>query len=135
MGFVKSTAAYVGRNANKAWTFMHSTPVGSSYARWMVAGAAMGGIRGLADNIVGEDRVSVLGGILHGAMLGGAARGAMHLWSARGSLASRLSRYGGSSARSAMRARGGYGLRRTQSISARARRRPGWVGDLGNDYY
>lgn len=81
---IKKVAASLAKNARNSVALLHSTPIGASYARWMAAGAVIGGIRGLSDNIVGQDRVSVLGGALQGAMMGGAARGVGHLWSMRG---------------------------------------------------
>jgi hypothetical protein len=43
-----------------------------SIARYAAVGAGLGAIRGAGDNIIGEDRVSVLGGAMQGAItLGG----------------------------------------------------------------
>ena len=64
--------------------------IGKSYARWAAVGAGIGAVRGIGDNIVGEDRVSVLGGMIQGAMLGAAARGARSMWS--GDISSRAAR-------------------------------------------
>jgi hypothetical protein len=43
----------------------------SRYAAW---GAGLGAIRGATDNIIGEDRTSVLGGALQGAIMFGGLR-------------------------------------------------------------
>jgi hypothetical protein len=50
------------------------------YARYAAMGAGLGAIRGAADNIVGEDRVSILGGAIQGAVYGAAFRGGKSLW-------------------------------------------------------
>lgn len=51
-----------------------------NYAKWMAIGAGVGAVRGAADNIVGEDRVSIFGGAIQGAFLGAGARGMKSLW-------------------------------------------------------
>lgn len=82
----KKAMAWLRPNAAKAWNFMHSTPTGASFTRWAAAGAVVGGVRGLADNIVGEDRVSVLGGMIQGAIMGAGVRGIGHGWRNRGKI-------------------------------------------------
>jgi hypothetical protein len=76
--FVKSARAYLPKNgAVSAWM---SSKAGRGYARYAAMGAGLGAIRGAADNIVGEDRVSILGGAMQGAVYGAAFRGGKSLW-------------------------------------------------------
>lgn len=53
---------------------------GQRFARYAAIGAGIGGIRGLADNFIGQDRVSVLGGAITGGMYGGAFWAGMGGW-------------------------------------------------------
>lgn len=78
--FAKNWRSYIPKNASIAAAM--ATRTGRSYARWAAFGAGMGAIRGLADNIVGEDRVSVMGGMMQGAMMGAGFRGIGSLWRA-----------------------------------------------------
>jgi len=71
------------KNSMKVAGRAMNTPIGSSYGRWAAVGAGLGAIRGMADNIVGDDRVSVIGGAMQGAMMGAGARGIKSLWGAR----------------------------------------------------
>ena len=79
--YIKQAAAWAGKNQRVSSFF--ASDIGRSYAKWMTVGAAGGAIRGLADNIVGEDRVSVLGGAIQGAMWGAAGRGMKQMWGLR----------------------------------------------------
>lgn len=45
-----------------------------SISRWGAVGAGLGAVQGLADNVVGEDRTSVLGGAIRGAVTMGGLR-------------------------------------------------------------
>ena len=51
-------------------------------ATFMGVGAGMGATRGLLDNIIGEDRASVLGGAMQGAMMGAGLHGARSMFRA-----------------------------------------------------
>jgi len=70
-------------NIKKSIDLLHSTRTGASYARFMASGAVIGGIYGLADNMV-NDRVSVMGGMMQGAMMGAGVRGVGSLWGMAG---------------------------------------------------
>ena len=73
-------------NAINSAKWLHSTPTGTSYLRFAAAGAVAGGVYGLADNLV-NDRVSVAGGMIQGAMIGAGIRGVGHAWGQRGKIA------------------------------------------------
>lgn len=86
-----SWRAFLARNTANATRVVRgftSTRVGGSYARFMAVGAGLGAIRGLADNVVGEDRVSVMGGMMQGAMIGAGVRGIGSLWGMKNRLGS-----------------------------------------------
>jgi len=66
-----------GRRTAKA--FGAAVP-GGNMATFMGVGAGMGATRGLLDNIIGEDRASVLGGAMQGAMMGAGLHGARSMF-------------------------------------------------------
>ena len=87
MGIPKEAANFLTRNARITKIMLKKGAKSSIYKRHMGAvrygnlgffmgtGAVVGGGYGLADNLLGEDRVSMLGGALSGAMKGGMAYG------------------------------------------------------------
>lgn len=74
--YPKRAARWLGRNKFIANQMIDA----NGYARYAAIGAGLGAIRGASDNIIGEDRVSILGGAIQGAMLGAAFRGGKNLW-------------------------------------------------------
>jgi len=69
MGFTKTASTYIARNLKLAKTVAR-TPAGASFLRWGMMGAGAGAIYGMADNVLGNDRVSVGQGAIRGAMYG-----------------------------------------------------------------
>jgi hypothetical protein len=67
----------MGKNFAVAKAFASNNPetVGSML-RWSMVGAGLGATRGAIDNMVGQDRVSIIGGAMQGALMAGGARGA-----------------------------------------------------------
>lgn len=136
MGFAKEAIASLNKN-NRISRFFASN-LGGSYARWAAVGAGLGAIRGMADNIVGEDKVSVLGGAIQGAMLGAGARGIGQLWGAgrgKGSGSVQRSRALSTYVSSGGRASGGIGasgftFRNSPGTSGVAR---GRIASMGRD--
>jgi len=56
------------------------TKAGGRLARYSSIGAGMGAVRGMADNLIGQDRTSVLGGAIQGGMYGAAFFGLAGAW-------------------------------------------------------
>lgn len=57
-----------------------TSKAGGRLARYASIGAGLGATRGLFDNIIGQDRISVLGGAIQGAVYGGAFMGLAGAW-------------------------------------------------------
>jgi hypothetical protein len=51
------------------------TQAGASFLRWGMVGAGAGAVYGMADNLTGNDRVSIVQGAVRGGMMGMGARG------------------------------------------------------------
>ncbi len=57
-----------------------SSKSGARLARYASIGAGLGATRGLFDNIIGQDRISVAGGAIQGAVYGAGFMGLTGMW-------------------------------------------------------